>query len=270
MPWTFAHPAAVLPLRALCGPRGLWFPALAVGAISPDLCYYVGRFDFGALTHTPLGVLLFCVPAGWLALLALRALQGPAALLLPAPHAAALGSIAVLPPGAAGARAFATVSLSLAIGAATHVVWDAFTHEYQYFVQRFEFLRAPLFPLLGRQVRVYGLLQYLSSIVGVALLGVAYARYARPFRSAQRDGAGSDAARSARIFAGLGVASLLCAALVVFAEMHSDVFDPYPYRIFVRLVTYAATAFFVLLPIAAAIRVRVTRNAPADRYRRSP
>jgi hypothetical protein len=35
MPWTFAHAAAVLPLRRCC-PRRLHFPALVIGSLTPD------------------------------------------------------------------------------------------------------------------------------------------------------------------------------------------------------------------------------------------
>ncbi len=45
MPWTFAHPAAVLPLRPL---KRLSFGALVVGSIAPDIGYYLGRFDLAA------------------------------------------------------------------------------------------------------------------------------------------------------------------------------------------------------------------------------
>jgi Domain of unknown function (DUF4184) len=44
MPWTLAHPAAVLPLRPLC-PHRLSFGALVVGSVSPDIGYYVSCFD---------------------------------------------------------------------------------------------------------------------------------------------------------------------------------------------------------------------------------
>ena len=36
MPFTLAHPAAVLPLR-----RWLWFPGLVAGAVAPDVGYYL-------------------------------------------------------------------------------------------------------------------------------------------------------------------------------------------------------------------------------------
>jgi Domain of unknown function (DUF4184) len=63
MPWTFVHPAAVLPLRQYCANRHL-FGALVVGSVSPDLGYYVGRFDMATIAHTLLGLLIVCLPTG--------------------------------------------------------------------------------------------------------------------------------------------------------------------------------------------------------------
>jgi hypothetical protein len=40
MPFTFAHPAAVLPLRRFCPDRLVW-SALVIGTVSPDLEYFV-------------------------------------------------------------------------------------------------------------------------------------------------------------------------------------------------------------------------------------
>jgi len=57
MPWTFVHPAAVLPLRKYFANRHL-FGAVVVGSISPDFGYYVGRFDMATTAHTLLGLLI--------------------------------------------------------------------------------------------------------------------------------------------------------------------------------------------------------------------
>jgi hypothetical protein len=67
MPWTFAHPAAVLPLRPL---KRLPFGALAIGSIAPDIAYYFGRFDLAAAAHTLPGIVTLCLSIG-LALIAL-------------------------------------------------------------------------------------------------------------------------------------------------------------------------------------------------------
>src|SRR5258708_34311473 len=85
MPWTFVHPAAVLPLRKYFANRHL-FGAVVVGSISPDFGYYVGRFDMATTAHTLLGLLIVCLPTGLALLVLIRILHRPGANLLPQPH----------------------------------------------------------------------------------------------------------------------------------------------------------------------------------------
>ena len=59
MPWTFAHPAAILPLR-----RHLPQAALVVGSISPDIGYYLGLYPLATFAHSGWGLLLACLPIG--------------------------------------------------------------------------------------------------------------------------------------------------------------------------------------------------------------
>ena len=246
MPWTFAHPAAVLPLRRLCGPGRLSFAALVVGALSPDFCYYVGRFDAGAFTHTPLGVLLACVPAGWLVLWVAQRLRDPVADLLPEPHRSTVHSPSAVSPPPTDALAAAMTVLSLALGAATHVAWDAFTHEGQFFVQHFPVLRTPLSTLFGVQFRLYGILQYASSLLGVAVLMHAYVAHVRRSVHTARVDVAADRRRVRRL-CGLAALSLLAGASVVCGEAYAGVFGVNPFRSLVRFATWSATCFFTLL-----------------------
>jgi len=76
MPWTFAHPAAVLPLRPL---RRLSFGALVVGSISPDIGYYVGHFDLAGAAHTLSGLVTLSLPTGLVLMVFVRLLHRPVA-----------------------------------------------------------------------------------------------------------------------------------------------------------------------------------------------
>ena len=87
MPWTLAHPAAVLPLRRW--PKYLPFTGLVVGSMAPDFGYYTGHFDLARDAHSPLGLLALCLPTGLLVVLLLRRLRRPLIELLPQPHRAA-------------------------------------------------------------------------------------------------------------------------------------------------------------------------------------
>ena len=61
MPWTFAHPAAVLPFRRIVG-RQLPLLGLVVGSMAPDMGYFAGQyavatflFLFGPLHFVSIG-----------------------------------------------------------------------------------------------------------------------------------------------------------------------------------------------------------------------
>src|SRR5215467_5550478 len=82
MPFTLAHPAAVLPFKRFC-PRYLTFPALIAGSISPDASYFFDRLDLGPYAHHPIKGFLFGIPANLIILVAFYLLRSPALKMLP-------------------------------------------------------------------------------------------------------------------------------------------------------------------------------------------
>ncbi|GAB2560560.1 DUF4184 family protein [Nocardia heshunensis] len=147
MPFTLAHPAAVLPLR-----RTLWFPGLVAGSIAPDVPYYVPVWVDGEFTHSLLGL-----PADML----LGAILLAIAWALRRSVSGMLGkTITMTRPTVLGAAA------ALLIGAVTHLAWDAFTHTDGAVVQNWEPMRESV---IGPH-RVYNVIGYISSIGGMLLL----------------------------------------------------------------------------------------------------
>ena len=59
LPFTLAHPAAVLPLR-----RILVFSALVVGSMAPDFHYFLGLRPHDHFSHSIRGAFIFCLPVG--------------------------------------------------------------------------------------------------------------------------------------------------------------------------------------------------------------
>ena len=57
------------------------------------------------------------------------------------------------------------VTLSVLIGAASHIFWDSFTHDHGYFVQTIPALTNTL-DFLGRQVPILKILQHSSTLLG--------------------------------------------------------------------------------------------------------
>ncbi|MEU8633731.1 DUF4184 family protein [Amycolatopsis sp. NPDC048633] len=154
MPFTLSHPAAVLPLAR----RPLVPSALVAGSIAPDVYWFVPRLPGVGLTKThELASVLWLDPLLALAILALfqLLLKRPLLALAPKPLAERL-------PRDFGWKRPGWIALSLVLGAATHVGWDAFTHEND----GFSFLRTPL--VTG--VDVGRLIQLVSTIAGAAIL----------------------------------------------------------------------------------------------------
>ncbi|MFF1646938.1 DUF4184 family protein [Streptomyces sp. NPDC058240] len=173
MPFTLSHAAAVLPgMRRDGTARGpLFASALVAGSFAPDMTYYAdtavpGAMEFGRVTHSVWGVftvdvlITAAVVALWLLL------REPLVALLPGTWQGRVHAFVRGRRGAArGVREAAGFVLSAVIGAATHVVWDAFTHHDRWGVR--------LVPLLDGSVGgfpVFQLVQYGSSAVALAVL----------------------------------------------------------------------------------------------------
>lgn len=169
MPFTLAHPAAVLPLLNRGRERGgLIDSALVFGAMAPDVPYFAGAFGVGDLAHT-----WEAVPTLDLAITSALAavwhlvLRAPLVGLLPTRWAAAADQLTAPRERRARASSMAWFVLSAVIGAVTHVAWDGFTHPGRFGVR--------LFPVL-QNARIldeppYVLLQYGCSVLGVGALG---------------------------------------------------------------------------------------------------
>jgi hypothetical protein len=154
VPFTLSHPAAVLPLAR----RPLVPAALVAGSVAPDVFWFVPRLPGVGLTRThEFASVLWLDPLLALALLAVFqiVLKRPLLALAPKPLAERL-------PRHFSWKRPGWIALSLVLGAATHVGWDAFTHEHD----GFPFLRTPL--VTG--VDVGRLIQLISTIAGAGIL----------------------------------------------------------------------------------------------------
>ena len=179
MPYTLAHPAAVLPLRRF---RSLPFLPLLVGSIAPDTPFYVPRALSSLFpnSHTLEGSVLVSLPAGLIVLWLLVALRGPLTTLLWDPHRALV--CAGLAEFLRQPRRWLYAVPALLIGIWLHIAWDSFTHYDGWVVEHAAWLRVPL-PLFGKEAAVYHLLQYASSAAGLLALFVWYRERVRRARA---------------------------------------------------------------------------------------
>lgn len=169
MPYPFAHPAAAVPLAR---PLGRWgyLPALVVGSLAADLPRLAWLPVERAASHSLLGWLWFCIPAGVLATMLFHGF-----LRRPLTHLAPEALRRRLPDPPSGPRDVAELSLvalvvSVAAGSATHLLLDLVTHTYSPVVQGSELLQSTLLTLGRWRLQLFNLLQHGGSLVMVALL----------------------------------------------------------------------------------------------------
>jgi hypothetical protein len=160
MPTPIAHPAASIPFTKV----GLVFSALVAGSLSPDFGYFVPLPGYYFMYTIP-GVMLFDVPVGLALLILFHILiKWPLLSLLPNSlqrrlykHAQGF-SFGPL-------KHFFVILLSLLVGSITHVILDSFTHVYGWMAEHFSVFHTPI-----GGMPLYTILQYLGSLLGIALL----------------------------------------------------------------------------------------------------
>ena len=167
MPFTISHAAAVLPLHAR-GRTRLPLAALMIGSMSPDFPYftpwglYLNAHNFPALFW-------FCWPVGlavWI--LFVRVVETPTLALLPDEWRARFTPSDQRFTASLLMRA----SVAVILGAATHVIWDSFTHAGTPVTKAAPFLRIVVFEIGSHRVPLFNLLQHLSTLFGLAVLSL--------------------------------------------------------------------------------------------------
>ena|SRR5208283_660466 len=171
MPFTLAHPAAVLPFRRYC-PRHFNFPALVVGSISPDVGYCFGRWHIDEFSHSFLGSFGFGLPVGIVLLLLFYGLRLPLIGILPKRHRQLFFPLCRQPPGSP-----LVAGVSILIGAWTHLLLDSFTHSSGWLVEHLPVLHAPVVSMENQTLWVYSLVWYFCSFLGIAWLYFAYEQW---------------------------------------------------------------------------------------------
>jgi hypothetical protein len=166
MPFTFSHPAIILPANRLSG-EFFSMTGLVIGSMTPDFEYFI-RMNLGSIfSHTLHGLFYFDLPIG----LALCFIF----------HDLVRNELINSMPPALYERFYALknfdwnthyknewpiVLLSIVIGAVSHILWDSFTHPCGYFVLKLPILRTRIY-LAGFTITVYNFLQQLSTVIGL-------------------------------------------------------------------------------------------------------
>lgn len=217
MPFTLAHPAAVLPLLR----KPFVGLALVVGAMAPDIPYYLRATGIpvsaqswyepftNATTSHSLSGLPSVVALGLLVYLFLLAAAEPARWVA----RGGKGSPASTTAPNHEPRPLQThvlwVLVSLLVGPLTHLLWDSFASSDGFLAMRFEALNTPV---VANQSWV-DLLQYGSSVLGLGLVGFLLWRH----RHALAERADVTVRGACLLLGALAVVGLLLGAIITLA-----------------------------------------------------
>lgn len=184
MPFTFSHPAIVLPLTFL--PRQ-WFSltGLVIGSLTPDFEYFLRMRIKSNYSHTIDGLFWFDLPLGLLlALIFHNIVRDSLFDNFPSILKSRFLAFRQFDWNDHFKRKWFVVAISILIGAASHIFWDSFTHDHGYFVQTIPALQNSL-NFFGGQIPILKILQHSSTFIGG--LVIAYAIYKLPSNNIEKE-----------------------------------------------------------------------------------
>ena len=168
MPWTFAHAAAVIPLKKVF-PQRLYFLALVAGSFAPDFGYYIGLTSLSHFSHTRAGLFIACIPIGIFLSYFLLSTGKYFSIILPEPHRSAFRYLTHVEK-IESLKALLLFFVAVLIGSFTHILWDSFTHAGRWGVNHIDFLKNEALRMGELRIYWHTFLQHISSIVGTVII----------------------------------------------------------------------------------------------------
>ncbi|MCC5944919.1 MAG: DUF4184 family protein [Bernardetiaceae bacterium] len=184
MPFTFSHPAIVLPLMFL--PRQwLSLTGLVIGSLTPDFEYFLRMRIKSNYSHTIDGLFWFDLPLGLLlAFLFHNIVRDRLFDNLPIFLKSRFSTFKNFDWNRHFKQNWLVVTISILIGAASHIFWDSFTHNHGYFVQTIPALQNSV-EFLGKEIPILKILQHSSTLLGGLI--IAFAIYKLPTNKTENE-----------------------------------------------------------------------------------
>ncbi len=258
MPFTLSHAAAAIPFRR----TPLITSAIVMGCFVPDFPYFLSLSPHTYFGHTFAGMFVFDLPLAIAALWLFHAfIKQPASMFLPAGIrrrlTASMNTFPFWP-----SKRLSLIVLSILIGTATHLLWDSFTHCDSWIYQNWAFLRRSVELPVSGEIQMCKLLEYGSSIVGLAVVAVwiwDWSRTTKP--SAAQVAQSGDAAQRRTFVAVLPVLATLGGALRAYHEngIHLQI---RPIVHFTADLLISAITFFLLGLFVFGVILRLCRPVP--------
>ena len=155
MPFTFAHPAIILPLNK-SKTFSRFLSLLVIGSMSPDFEYFLRLQTYSKYSHTILGIFYFCIPASLLIFFLYEKVVKPELTRYFLQKEA--NGISIIRSNTDILLGMSTI----AIGAFSHILWDSFTHKGGFFVTHYPIFFQQYFG----SIPVFKILQHGSTLVG--------------------------------------------------------------------------------------------------------
>lgn len=172
MPFTFSHPAIVLPLSFL-PKKWVSLTALVIGSLMPDLEAYVRFSSQKVHSHTWAALFWFCIPVGFiLSLLYHLLVRDPFINNLPPFLNKKLSPFRHFNWLHYLKKNWLVVIVSFLIGGASHLLWDSFSH-YDGLLQYLNPALTGNTVIWGYNIEIPYLIQYLNSIIGLLIILIA-------------------------------------------------------------------------------------------------
>jgi hypothetical protein len=165
MPFTFSHPAIILPLKYL---PGNWFSltGLIVGSLTPDFEYFIRMKVQSNYSHTIYGMLWFDLPLAILLCFIFHNLvRNDLFKNLPKHIQSRTLVYTEFNWNNYFKRSWVIIIISTLIGIASHLFWDSFTHDHGYFVNKISVLRNSFF-IFDKEIPILKIGQHLSTLIG--------------------------------------------------------------------------------------------------------
>lgn len=165
MPFTFSHPALILPLAFL--PRK-WFSitGLVTGSLAPDFEYFIRMKIRSEYSHTLAGLVWFDLPMALLIAFVFHNLVRDSLFMnLPGILKSRLLKFTRFRWNRYFKENWVIVIISVTIGASSHLFWDSFTHEHKFFTELFPVLKNNV-EFIGVHVPLFKILQHSSTLAG--------------------------------------------------------------------------------------------------------
>jgi hypothetical protein len=168
MPFTFCHPAIVLPFSYR--QKRISMVGLIVGSMIPDFEYFIRMKVVSMHSHTWPGIFWFDLPLGLMVVFIYQLVVRDRLINnLPTALNRRFSQYKSASGRSYSIKYAILVAVCILIGAASHILWDGFTHPTGNFVLLVPALSDTIY-LFNHHVFIYKILQHGSSIVGAVVI----------------------------------------------------------------------------------------------------